>query len=470
MLSFPSPRLLPDIAAVLELAVSRGAAFAEIFVESTSIRTIRCEEGRLEKIESGVDAGFGLRLVSGDRTAYGYETGTGREAMLRTLDETIADLGSGPAGRFEAPGDLLRGEPEPRERPADEADLDETAALVREADRAARAAGREISQVKILYADSIRRVLVVNSEGAAVSDERPQVLFSVRAVASGGSVLQTAARSRGGRRGLEHLDPGTVGEMAAEAGESAIRMLRSPHAPAGPMTVVLSGRAGGTMIHEAIGHGLEGDAAMKGLSIYSGRLGETVASELVTVIDDATIEGARGSYRFDDEGTPAGRTVLVENGVLAAFLLDRRSGARMGRPSTGNGRREDFRHRPIVRMSNTMIAAGGHDPGEIVASVQRGLYVARMGGGQVDTTSGDFVFNVSEAYLIENGAVAGPVRGATLIGNGPAVLAAIDMVGTDPGFDIGTCGKEGQHVPVSDAQPTIRIPRITVGGEVQVDG
>jgi TldD protein len=469
MLRSPIPPLLPEIAEVLELAVSRGAGFAEIFLESTSVRTIRCEDGRLEKIESGEDTGFGLRLVAGDRTAYGYSTDTGREAMLRAVDAVIGDLGAAAAGRFVPLGGLHRAGPEPRELPAEEADLGQKAALVREADLAARGAGAAITQVKILYADSLRRVLICNSEGTAALEERPQVLLSVRAVASDGTALQTAARSRGGRRGLEYLDAGEVRAMAAEAGESAIRMLRSPHAPAGRMTVVLAGRAGGTMIHEAIGHGLEGDAAMKGLSIYSGRLGEKVASELVTVIDDATIEGARGSYRFDDEGTPAGRTVAVENGILRAFLLDRRSGARMGGPSTGNGRREDFRHRPIVRMSNTMIAPGRHDPDEIVASVRRGLYVARMGGGQVDTTSGDFVFNVSEAYLIENGAVAGPVRGATLIGNGPAVLAAIDMVGSDLGFDIGTCGKEGQHVPVSDAQPTIRIPEITVGGEVRAD-
>ena len=220
------------------------------------------------------------------------------------------------------------------------------------------------------------------------------------------------------------------------------------------------------MIHEAIGHGLEGDAIFKNLSIYSGKLGEKIASEYVTVIDDATLEGKRGSFRFDDEGTAAQRTVAVENGVLTGFLLDRRSAMKLEMEPTGNGRRENFRFRPIVRMSNTMIAPGEHDPDEIISSVDSGLFVVRMGGGQVDTSSGDFVFKVSEAYLIEKGRVTGPVRGATLIGNGPAVLERIDMVGNDPGFDIGTCGKDGQHVPVSDAQPTIRIPAITVGGEV----
>jgi TldD protein len=307
---------------------------------------------------------------------------------------------------------------------------------------------------------------VFNSTGVAASDVRPQVVISIRAVSSDGNILQTGMRSSGGQSGLGDLCVSDVEELAGEAGETAIRMLHAPHAPAGRMTVVLSGRAGGTMIHEAIGHGLEGDAVFKDLSIYSGKLGKKIASGLVTVIDDATLEGRRGSYRFDDEGTPAQRTVAVDGGVLTGFLLDRRSAAKLGMEPTGNGRRENFRFRPIVRMSNTMIAPGKHDPEEIISSVETGLFVVRMGGGQVDTSSGDFVFKVSEAYLIEKGKVAGPVRGATLIGNGPAVLERIDMVGTDPGFDIGTCGKDGQHVPVSDAQPTIRIPEITVGGEV----
>ncbi len=455
-----------DINDVLESSVSKGAGFAELFFESTGVRSIECVDGRVERISSGTDTGFGLRLISGDTAAYGFSSILTRDEMMRVSGAVLNDLGSGDGGRFTAPADPGG----PGDAGADDLSgdgaLEAKASLVRAADRAARSAGAEITQVKVRYGDSLRRISVFNSEGVSAEDARPQVVMSIRAISSDGNILQTGIRSTGGQYGLDTLCAPKVEELAHEAGESAIRMLHAPHAPAGRMTVVLSGQAGGTMIHEAIGHGLEGDAVFKGLSIYSGRLGEKIASELVSVIDDATLDGKRGSYRVDDEGTPSGRTVAVENGVLKGFLLDRRSAMKLSMEPTGNGRRENFRYRPIVRMSNTMIGPGEHDPEEIIASVERGLFVVRMGGGQVDTSSGDFVFKVSEAWMIEEGRIAGPVRGATLIGNGPAVLEQIDMVGNDPGFDIGTCGKDGQHVPVSDAQPTIRIPAITVGGEV----
>lgn len=455
-----------DINDVIEFSVSKGAGFAELFFESTGVRSIECADGRIDRISSGTDTGFGLRLTSGDKTAYGYSSNITRDEMMRVAAAVLDDLSARGKGSFTAPaGPSGAWDAGDGDLPADET-LEMKTALVRAADRAARSAGGEITQVKVRYGDSLRKISVFNSRGVAAADVRPQVVISIRAVSSDGDILQTGMRSEGGQYGLENLCISKVEELAYEAGETAIRMLHAPGAPAGMMTIVLSGQAGGTMIHEAIGHGLEGDAVFKGLSIYSGKLGEKVASELITVIDDATLEGKRGSYRIDDEGTPAQRTVAVENGVLTGYLLDRRSAMKLGLEPTGNGRRENFRYRPIVRMSNTMIAPGGHDPDEIISSVERGLFVVHMGGGQVDTSSGDFVFKVSEAYLIEGGRVKGPVRGATLIGNGPAVLERIDMVGNDPGFDIGTCGKDGQHVPVSDAQPTIRIPEITVGGEV----
>ena len=455
-----------DINDVIEFSVSKGAGFAELFFESTGVRSIECVDGRIERISSGTDTGFGLRLISEDKTAYGYSSVITRDEMMRVAAAVLDDLGADGNGSFTAPAGLTwSGEAGDGDISPDEA-LEAKTGLVRAADRAARSAGGEITQVKVRYGDSLRKVSVFNSKGVAAADVRPQVVISVRAVSSDGNILQTGVRSAGGQYGLELLDTSKAEELAHEAGESAIRMLHAPGAPAGRMTVVLSGQAGGTMIHEAIGHGLEGDAVFKGLSIYSGKLGGKIASELVTVIDDATLEGKRGSYRIDDEGTLSQRTIAVKNGLLTGYLIDRRSAMKLGMEPTGNGRRENFRYRPIVRMSNTMIAPGDHDPDEIIGSVDSGLFVVRMGGGQVDTSSGDFVFKVNEAYLIEGGRVKGPVRGATLIGNGPTVLERIDMVGNDPGFDIGTCGKDGQHVPVSDAQPTIRIPAITVGGEV----
>jgi TldD protein len=455
-----------DINDVLEFSVSNGAGFAELFLESTGSRLIECADGLIERISSGTDIGFGLRLMSGDRTAYGYSSVITRDEMMSVATDVLDDLAAGGKGSFAPAGEPGETFDDPGGTIASDGNIEARTDLVRVADRAARSAGEDIAQVRVRYGESLRRISIFNSEGTSAAEVTPQVVISIRAVSSRGDILQTGTRSAGGRHGLERLGPSEVERLAHEAGESALRMLYAPAAPAGRMTVVLSGSAGGTMIHEAIGHGLEGDAVFKGLSIYSGKLGEKVASELVTVIDDATLEGKRGSFRVDDEGTPSQRTVAVERGMLRGYLLDRRSAAKLGKESTGNGRRENFRHRPIVRMSNTMIAPGGHDPDEIIASVESGLFVARMGGGQVDTSSGDFVFKVSEAYLIEGGKVKGPVRGATLIGNGPAVLERIDMVGNDLGFDIGTCGKDGQQVPVSDAQPTIRIPSITVGGEV----
>lgn len=249
------------------------------------------------------------------------------------------------------------------------------------------------------------------------------------------------------------------------AADRARMLLRAPKARGGPMTVVLSSSAGGTMIHEAVGHGLEADLAQEELSVYADKLGERIASPLVTVIDDATLGGKRGSYRFDDEGVPGQRTVLVENGILKRFMESRITAGKDGARPTGNGRRESYEHLPIVRMSNTMIAPGADDPGDIISSVHRGLLVTQMGGGQVNTVNGDFVFEVSEGFIIERGQIGHAVRGATLTGNGPKILMEIDRVGSDLGFGIGTCGKEGQGVPVADAQPTIRIPEIVVGGQ-----
>jgi TldD protein len=286
-------------------------------------------------------------------------------------------------------------------------------------------------------------------------------------VAAGNGVIQTGYEPVGGLTGMELFEREPLDAAAERAARRAVMMLAARKAPAGRMPVVLSSEAGGTMIHEAVGHGLEADLAQSGLSVYSGKIGQQIASPLITVVDDATLPGRRGSFLVDDEGTPAQRTVLVERGVLRTYLYDRLTALKDGARSTGNGRRESYRHRPIPRMTNTMILPGETRPADILRSTPKGLYVRKMGGGQVNTVNGDFVFEVSEGYLIENGRIGEPVRGATLVGNGPAVLQSIDLIGSDLGFSIGTCGKDGQGSPVSDAQPTLRIPEITVGGEVE---
>ncbi len=461
-----------DIEEVLGFAVDNGAEFAELFFESRKTFSVIMEDSRAEKITSGWDIGFGFRVVNAGLTAYGYSNSSYKEEMMRICRGVLEEIERG-GGSIGGPAAVPEKSLKMGSSGNDSEDGKEGVPVANKveavfsADRTARDASSEIIQVRAGYGDSYQEVEIYNSRGLGVTDTRRQLVFNVRAVASDGAALQTAFRSAGGSVGFEFLSSELVEKLAVESAESAVRILHATPVEGRTMTVVLGSEAGGTMIHEAIGHGLEGDAASRDQSVYSGKMGRPVASELVTVIDDATLKGKRGSYRFDDEGTPAGRNVLVENGILKGYMNDRGSAARMGCSSTGNARRQSFRYRPIVRMSNTMIGQGRQDPDSIIASVDDGLYVARMGGGQVDTSSGDFVFKVNEGYRIRNGKVAEPVRGATLIGNGPRVLEKIDMVGTDLGFSIGTCGKDGQHVPVSDAQPTLRIPAITVGGEAQ---
>ena len=449
---------------LLELAVSSGCDFAEVFLEQRKSFFFLLEDGKAEKISSGTDSGFGIRIINSGSISFGYSNIITREEMIKVARGLLEGDGSG-AGSFTPAGKTVRGGGDGIELPAGDIPTESKLQLAFEADRGGRNISGEISQVSVRYGDSAQHVEIYNSEGAAVRDLRRQIFFNVRSVASNSSGSQSSSRSVGGHHGFEYLDDMMALQMGRETAESAVRMLHAPRIRGGSMPVVIGSEAGGTMVHEAIGHGLEGDSACRGQSIYSGRIGEKVASELVTVLDDSTLAGNRGSYSFDDEGTPGSRTVLVEKGILKGFIHSLESARRMQTASTGNGRRQSFRYRPIVRMSNTLIAPGNHNPKEIISSVDKGMYVKRMGGGQVDTSSGDFVFKVNEGYRIEKGRITDPVRGATLIGNGPEILHQIDMVGDDLGFDIGTCGKDGQHVPVSDAQPTIRVPSITVGGE-----
>jgi TldD protein len=315
------------------------------------------------------------------------------------------------------------------------------------------------------YLDSVQQVRIANSEGELADDHRVITTLAVQVLARDGDTIRTGYAADSQTRGFEMFTARPPEATAGQAARQAVLQLTAVPAPAGDFTVVLSSRAGGTMVHEACGHGLEGDFADKGLSIYTGRLGQQVASPLISVVDDGTLPHARGSARIDDEGVPASRVALIDKGILRGFLHSRRSARRMGGPCTGNGRRESFRHLPIPRMRNTLIAPGETDPEAIIASVADGIYIAHMGGGEVDIASGQFVFNCSEAYRIRDGRLAEALRDVTLAGCGPEILRTIDMVGSDLGFQVGTCGKDGQGVPVADAQPTLRIPSILVGGQ-----
>lgn len=451
-----------DPAPVLRLALAGGGELAELFVEDTLAMLVAIEAGRVEHVASGQERGAGLRVLRGRETLFGYTTDLS-PAGLAALARLVAGGGAGgePA---------LAGAAPPRHLPP----LEARVALAWQAERRARGADARVAQVSVVYREADRRTRVASSDGTDVHDRRVGAQLSATAVARGDGELQTGFEAHGGTLlpalddegcdALALIGADGAARVGATAARRALLSLEARPAPAGVMPVVLGASAGGTFVHEALGHGLEADIVEDGMSIYEGCLGERVASALVTVVDDPTLAGCRGSYRFDDEGTPAGRTVLVEGGVLRSYLCDRLRARRLGLRSTGNGRRESYRSRPIVRMSNVMILPGADDPAAILRDTPRGLYVAQMGGGQVETVSGAFVFEVTEGYLIEGGALGVAVRGATLTGNGPEALASIDRVGTDLGFAVGTCGKDAQDVPVADAQPTLRLPELVVGG------
>ena len=314
------------------------------------------------------------------------------------------------------------------------------------------------------YSDSLRRFLVANSDGVFVEEEQVRTRLSISCIALGDTGMQTGYETAAMTMGFELFDEVDIDELATRAANRAIQKLSARPTPSGPMPVVLAGKGGGVLFHEACGHGLEADHILKASSVYAGRVGETVASPLVTLVDDGTVTNQWGTYSHDDEGNPAARNVLIENGVLSDYMWDSTQGSRERRASSGNGRRQSYAHLPMVRMTNTYLMPGQQSPDEIIADTERGIYVAKLGGGQVNTATGDFVFGMTEAYLIENGRITAPLRDANLIGNGPEVLANIDAVADDFAIIPGTCGKDGQSVPVGCGQPTVRITQVTVGG------
>lgn len=451
---------------ILKKTLIKGGEFADIFCEHKRSTIIQLEDNKIEKVLTGLDTGVGIRLIVKGITAYAYSNDFSYENLLY-IAETVSKISEN--SPLDSAINLKKRYPKtasPITKQPDQIPMSLKIEQVKKANDIARQFDSRIKQVNVIYRDSCQKIASFTSQGVYAKDERIYTTGIVQVIASDGENIQTGYEAIGGLIGFELFDDTTLYEIALIAAERAVMMLNARRAPAGRMPVVISSNAGGTMIHEAIGHGLEADLAQEGLSVYADKLCKKVASSVITVIDDATILSKRGSFSFDDEGTPSQRNILVKDGILQGYMYDIYTAIKDGVSSTGNGRRQSYEHKPIPRMTNTLIAPGITIPEDVVKSVSHGLFVKKMGGGQVNTVTGDFVFEVQEGYLIENGEIAEPVRGATLIGNGPDTLISIDMVASDLGFSIGTCGKDAQGVPVSDAMPTLRIPEMVVGGEV----
>ena len=456
-----------DLERYLSEALSAGGDYADLYFEYLVTTTITIDESIVKSATQGTTVGVGVRVIAGERTGYAYSDDLSSEKILKAA-RVAACIANGPS-KVEKTG--LETAPKRDLYPLltlpSDVSLAERVELVKRADRAARDADPRVFLVQASYGDSVRHVLVATSDGVLSADRQPMTRLNVSAyVRQGDGPAQNGYAGGGGRVGLEFFDEKTPEYFAREAVRQAVVQLEAVEAPAGEMPVVLGPGWPGILLHEAVGHGLEADFNRKGVSAFSDRVGQQVASPLCTVVDDGAMHSRRGSLNVDDEGVMTQQNVLIENGVLRGYLQDKLSSRLLHARPTGNGRRESYQHIPMPRMTNTFMLAGQDDPEEIVRSVSRGLYCATFGGGQVDITSGNFVFSASESYLIEDGKITRPVKGATLIGNGPESLKYVSRVGHDLKLDegIGMCGKEGQSVPVGVGIPTILIDRMTVGG------
>lgn len=457
------PLVDPDVAErVIARTLARGGDFAELYAERRHGLSVTLDDGRVEGASDGSEQGAGIRLVCGDATYFGHVDSL-EERRLIEIADSIAQASNGDcvqpvtlvAAARVSPQKVLR-------RPEDVA-LADKVELLRRSDETARAAGAEISQVSVGYAENRRVVTVYNSEGLATGDDRIRIRLAVQAVAARDGRIENGTETLGGHVGFELLDerPERVAESAAR---KALTALNAVPAPAGKMPVVVGNGFGGVLLHEAVGHGLESDAVQKGASVYAGRIGEQLAPSFVNAFDDGRLPGEWGTDGIDDEGMPTQKVPIIKDGVLGSFLYDRLRAGRDGVLSTGNGRRESFRHLPVPRMTNTYFAPGDAQVADLIESVDRGLYAVSFGGGQVEPATGDFVFGVSEGYLIENGRVAAPVTGATLTGNGLTVLTMIDGIAGDLKIATGYCGKAGQRVAAGVGQPHVLLREMTVGG------
>ncbi len=450
----------------LAVALSTGAEFAEIYAEDKHSTSLGVDDGKVEQVTSGRDRGAGIRVMRGETTGFAYTSDLSPAGLAAAAHTAAVAASQGDAAThtvaMTAPGTHQIAE---HVRLPDDVPTADKVDLVRRMDATSRSAGSEIVQVSASYADSRKRVMIANSDGVMVNDDIVRVLGRVNVVADGDVGMQTGYRSFGRTAGWEVFDQIDVDELARDAARQAIVKLGARPAPSGEMTVVIKGGSGGVLFHEACGHGLEADLVAKGASVYRDRIGETVASPLVTLVDDGTLAGEWGTTAYDDEGHPTQRNVLIRDGVLVDYMWDHRRSRQEGRPHSGNGRRQSYMHLPMVRMTNTFVLNGPDRADDIISSTDHGVYVVELGGGSVDTASGDFVFGMREAYLIENGRITVPLRDGNLIGNGPQVLADIDMIADDFAMGApGMCGKYGQGVPVGDGQPTLRVASMTIGG------
>jgi TldD protein len=449
----------------LHVALRAGGDFAEVFAEDRRASSARLDDGKVEELTSGRDRGAGIRVVRGETTGFAHTADLSETGLKEAADAAAAAARGG-----EGTTNVVALERQDVTPPHEVRVLPESVEKARKvqmlarADDAARAEGDAIKQVSVSYADSRRRILVANSDGLLAEDDQVRTRFFVQCVAVADTGMQTGMEAPGLTVGFELFDDVDPEDVARTSARRALTMLRARPAPTGTLPVVLKKGAGGVLFHEACGHGLEADLVAKDASVFRGRAGKQVASPLVTLVDDGTLAREWGAYAIDDEGAPARHNVLIEGGVLTDYMWDLIRARKEGRDQSGNGRRETYQHLPMVRMTNTYLLAGEDDPDEIVRQTPYGIYCAQLGGGQVNTATGDFVFGMTEAYLIENGEITEPVRAANLIGNGPETLRHVDAVGSDFGTWPGTCGKFGQGVPVSAGQPTLRVSELTIGG------
>jgi TldD protein len=467
MFSYPEILEPSQIKKVIERALSKGGDFAEIYFEYRIELAINLSENKIKSLNYGISPGLGVRVISGSKTGYAYTDDFRFEKILEVADVAsyVADSGIGnKAVNLEEK--RKAGQNFKVEKPIYLLDLDKKIEWLWRANDSARSYDGRIKQVDINYFESARYFWIANSEGVYVESDDSLFRIFITSVAISDGLREMGVSYLGGRYGYDFLLENPPEKFGVDSAKQAVSKLYAKPAPAGNFPVLIKSGWGGVLVHEAVGHGLEGDFNRKGISVYSGKLGQKVCSELVTIIDDGTVPNSRGSVAIDDEGTPTQRTVLIENGILKNYMLDKLNAKHLNLESTGNGRRESYRHYPLPRMRNTFIDAGKDDPSDLIKSVKFGIYAKSLGGGQVDIVTGNFVFEINEGYLIENGEITHQIRGANLIGNGPEVMRKVIGVGNDLEIEkgTGTCGKDGQYVPVGVGQPTILVSEMTVGG------